>query len=116
MTSFEAVDYYEENCPTVSVPLDPLKTPQQNAALNYKLYNKAKTARRVLTELLASSEEEILYLESVLDELERASCERDLGDIRRELAAAGYLRQEKGGGRAKLPPPRKPMRFLSGSG
>ena len=32
MDSFEAVDYYDESCPTVTVALDPRKTPQQNAA------------------------------------------------------------------------------------
>jgi len=116
MSSFEAQDYYDEACPTVTVPLDPLKTPQQNAALNYKLYNKAKTAQRVLTELIASTEEEAAYLETVLDELSRAETDRDLSDVRRELIAGGYIKEKTGGKKVKLPPPRKPMRFLSDSG
>jgi len=116
MTSFEAQDYYAEDCPTIVVPLDPLKTPQQNAALNYKLYNKAKTAQRVLTELIASSEEEADYMETVLDELARAETDRDLGDIRRELIAGGYIREKSSGKKVKLPPPRKPMRYCSDGG
>lgn len=116
MSSFEAQDYYAEDCPAVVIPLDPLKTPQQNAALNYKLYNKAKTAQRVLTELISSSEEEADYLETVLDELARAETDRDLGDIRRELIAGGYIREKTGGKKVKLPPPRRPMRFRSDSG
>ena len=115
-TVLEAEDYYAEGCPPVSIPLDPRKTPQQNAAANYKLYTKAKTANRVLTELLAASREELQYLDSVLDELSRAETDRDLGDIRRELIEGGYLREKTGGKRQKLPPPRKPMRFLSHNG
>lgn len=115
MASFEAQDFYAEDCPTVTVPLDVLKTPQQNAAQQYKLYNKAKTAQRILTGLITDAEEEIAYLESVLDELERAESERDLGDVRRELMAGGYIRETKDK-RQKLPAPRKPLRFLSDSG
>ena len=115
MASFEAQDFYAEDCPTVTVPLDILKTPQQNAAQQYKLYNKAKTAQRILTGLIADAEEEIAYLESVLDSLSRAECERDLGDVRRELMAGGYIRETKDK-RQKLPAPRKPLRFVSDTG
>ncbi len=83
--------------PTVAVPLDERKTPQQNAAYNYKLYNKAKTANRMLTELIAGANEDEAYLESVLDELSRAECDRDLADIRRELVNAGYIKEKTQG-------------------
>ena len=116
MRSFEAQDYYEPDCPTVTVPLDARKTPQQNAALNYKLYTKAKTANRMLTELLASAREDEAYLESVLDELSRAECDRDLSDIRRELVDAGYIKEKTQGKRPKQPAARRPMRFVSDSG
>lgn len=114
MESFEAEDFYADGCPTVTVPLDKLKTPQQNAARYYKLYAKAKTAERILTELISSSREEETYLESVLDELERAEGERDLTEIRAELTDAGYIKER--GGKKKRPGLRKPMRFLSDSG
>ena len=116
MASFEAQDYYEENCPTVTVPLDVRKTPQQNAAYNYKLYSKAKTAARMLTGLIETAQEETAYLESVLDELERAENERDLQDVRAELIAGGYLRSDQRRRREKRPAERKPMRFVSDSG
>ncbi len=116
MRSFEAQDFYAEGCPTVTVPLDERKTPQQNAAANYKQYNKAKTAHRVLTELLTVSRGEKDYLDTVLDEITRAEGGRDLGDIRRELTEAGYIRVRAGEKRQKLPAPRKPLRFVSDSG
>ena len=116
MKSFETQDYYEPDCPTVTIPLDELKTPQQNAAQNYKLYNKAKTAAGVLTGLIEEAESESAYLATVLDELERAESDRDLADIRRELIATGYIREKTGAKRQKLPAPRKPMRFVTEHG
>ena len=114
--SLEAQDFYQEDCPTVTIPLDVRKTPQQNAAAYYKQYNKAKTANRVLTELIEGSEEEIAYLDSVLHELSRADCDRDLSDIRRELIAGGYLKANEKERRQKQPSPRKPLRFRTTSG
>ena len=114
--SFEAQDFYQEDCPTVTIALDVRKTPQQNAAAYYKQYNKAKTANRVLTGLIEGSEEEIAYLDSVLHELSRAESDRDLSDIRRELIDGGYLKATEKERRQKKPPARKPLRFLTSSG
>lgn len=116
MRSFEAQDYYEPDCPTVTITLDERKTPQQNAAYNYKLYNKAKKANRMLAELIETAREEKAYLDSVLDELSRAECDRDFADIRRELVNAGYIREKTAGKRQKQPTARKPLRFVSDSG
>ncbi len=116
MRSFDAQDFYEEACPMVTVPLDDRKTPQQNAAQYYKQYTKAKTANRMLTELLRSAREEEQYLDSVLDELSRAETEQDLSEIRRELIDGGYIKENSGGKRQKRPTARKPLRFLSDTG
>lgn len=110
-----AQDYYAENCPEVEIALDPLKTPQQNAAALYKAYQKSKTAEQHLTGLIAEAERNLAYLNSVLDELARAEGERDLAEIRAELRATGYLRKTKGGKREKVSP-RAPLRFVSGTG
>ena len=100
-------NYYETDCPEISIPLDALKTPQQNAAALFKEYNKLKGARLHLTELIEKGEQQLDYLNSVLDELDRAQTERDLGEIRRELAETGYLKKsrakEKDKGKAQAP-------------
>ena len=116
MRSFEAQDFYQEDCPTVTVPLDVRKTPQQNSAAYYKLYTKAKTANRVLTELIAESEEEIRYLDSVLHEITRAETERDLSEIRAELTEGGYLKANPKQRRPKQPSRRQPLRFMTDGG
>ena len=116
MRGFEAQDYYQEDAPVVFIPLDERKTPQQNAATSYKQYNKAKTAARVLTELLSAAREEEAYLESVLLELSEAGNEDDLRLIRAELTQAGYLKSKPGSRQQKKPAPSKPLRFISPSG
>ena len=49
MSRLTAADFYDPECPQIHIPLDPLLTPQQNAAKYYKEYNKAKTAESILT-------------------------------------------------------------------
>ncbi|MGN1002344.1 MAG: NFACT family protein [Oscillospiraceae bacterium] len=108
-------DFYEEGCPQVSVPLDPLKTPQQNAAAYYKEYNKAKSAERHLTELIEVNKRDERYLASVLDEIDRAGSETDIADIRRELAATGYLKAPKSGKKERVKES-APLRYVSSGG
>lgn len=96
MREFVAIDYYDDACPEVVVQLDPMKTPSQNAQRMYKLYNKCKTAKEVLTRCIAEWEAELLYLDSVRDFLLRAECEQDMIDLRDELFRSGYASKMKG--------------------
>lgn len=95
--AFTTVDYYAPDQSMCTIPLDPLKTPQQNAAKYYKEYTKARNAEKYLTEQLALGQAEVAYLDSVLEEISRAEGEHDLGEIRQELTDAGYLREQKTG-------------------
>ena len=113
--SLECEDYYDPACPVVHIELDPLKTPQQNAAALYKEYNKLKAAEQHLTVLTREGERQLDYLNSVLDELERAETDRDLSDIRRELTETGYIRARKGS-KAERVKPQPPMKFVSDDG
>ena len=95
-------DYYLEDLPEIRIPLDPLKTPQQNAAAMYKEYNKRKAAAEHLRVFLAQGEQQLDYLESVLDQIERAEGEKDLAELRRELTETGYLKKQKKGKPEKI--------------
>ncbi len=110
----EAENFYAEDGGMIRIPLDPKLSPQQNAAHYYKQYAKAKNAEKVLAEQIRDAEEELQYLESVLEELSLAAGERDLAEIRRELTEQGYLRESEGK-RKKQPAP-QPMRFHSANG
>ena len=112
----ECEDYYTEGCPVVKLKLDPLKTPQQNAAQAYKEYRKAETAEKHLTALIDAAEKQLDYLESVLDTLNRAESERDVQEIRAELTASGVLKAPRGGAKQRKIKPAGPMRFVSSTG
>lgn len=113
--AMEVEDFYEDGCPTVSVPLDRLKTPQQNAAGYYREYNKAKTAEQYLSRLLEENRREERYLSSVLDEIDRAELESDITDIRRELTETGYLKAPRSGKKERIRET-APLRFRSSGG
>lgn len=108
-------DYYQEDSPLIEIPLDPLKTPQQNAAAYYREYNKAKTAAQYLDGLISRGRQEEEYLASVLDAVSRAESEQDLAEIRRELTEAGFIRRQKQGRREKVKES-SPLRFISSEG
>ena len=115
MTSFEAVDYYDDTCPTVTVELDSRLSPADNAQKFYKLYNKAKVAKAVLTEQIAIWERELVYLDSVKAFLSRAESEEDILEIRDELYRSGYAAKLRG-----YRPPKqiksRPMEFTTTDG
>ncbi len=115
MESFIATDYYDENCPEIEIKLDSRLSPSQNAQKMYKLYNKCKTAKQVLSEQVVIWERELRYLESVREFLSKAECEQDVLEIRDELYRSGYASKLHG-----YTPPKKltstPHRFRTSSG
>lgn len=113
--TLECVDYYDPECPTIRIALDPLKTPQQNAAALFKEYNKLKAARSHLTGLIEEGERQLDYLNSVLELLSLSETEKDISDIRRELIATGYLRKQ-GGSKADRSKAQAPWRFVTDDG
>lgn len=114
--TLECEDYYTEGCPVVTIKLDPLKTPQQNAAQAYKEYRKAETAERHLTALIDTGEKQLDYLESVLDALLRVESERDVQEIRAELMSSGVLKPPKGSVKQRKIKSAGPLRFVSSTG
>ena len=98
------------------IPIDPLLTPSQNAQKYYKDYRKARTAQEKLTEQIHQAEQELAYIDSVSEALGRAENERDLSEIRQELAEQGYLRQQKTKGKQKNTAPAAPMKFITSDG
>jgi predicted ribosome quality control (RQC) complex YloA/Tae2 family protein len=91
-SSVQLMNYYEEDCPMVEIKLNPAWSASQNAQKYYKDYRKAKTAETKLNEQIEISEHELEYLESVFYALTEAKTEQDLGEIRSELAAQGYVK------------------------
>ena len=96
-------NYYEEDAPSLVIPLDPLKTPAENAQAYYKKYNKARNSIVAVEEQILLTHQEIEYFEGILQQLEGASL-RDIGEIRDELVEGGYVRSRGKKDRKKKKP------------
>ncbi len=110
---YELENYYDENRP-LRIQADPALTPVQNAQKYYREYRKAFNAEKVLGGLIAESEQEVAYLDSVADELSRAQTRQEIDEIREELSRSGYLKRSSAKQRktAALPP----MEFVTSDG
>ena len=92
---YDLENYYDENKP-IRIKADPSKSPAQNAQKYFKEYRKAKTAEQLLTGLIEESKQELAYLETVSDSLERADTQAEIDEIRNELSLSGYVKKRKG--------------------
>ena len=114
VTYYEVENYYD-NCEVVQIPCNPALSPTENQKKYYKDYRKAQTAEKMLAGLIEDGENEIVYLESVLDELSRADTDSEISAIRLELQNGGYIKNLKG---KKQKPPKElpPIEFMSSDG
>jgi len=90
----EVINYYDENSSTVKIALDPLRTPSENAQRYFQKYQKAKNSITIVEEQIEKTNEEIVYFDSLLQQMEAASS-KDIEEIREELAEEGYVRNRK---------------------
>ena len=114
-TTVTVQDFYDESMAEIEIPLSPILSPQQNAAKFYKDYARMKTAEKELTRQIELGQQELQYLQSVLDELNRAQTDAELEEIRQELQAGGYLKADTGKRKMKIAKT-APMRFESTDG
>ena len=110
-----AEDFYDEDMKVIQIPLSEVLSPQQNAAKFYKDYNRMKNAQKELTHQLEVGGQELEYLQSVLEELDRAQTEQELEEIKSELQAGGYIRMDTGK-RKMMQSKLAPLRFESTDG
>ncbi|WP_028398954.1 Rqc2 family fibronectin-binding protein [Ectobacillus panaciterrae] len=90
-TEAEVMNYYDENGTVITIPLNPLKTPSENAQSYFSKYQKAKNSVAIVEEQIEKTKEEILYFEGLMQQMESAS-QKDIEEIREELAEEGYIR------------------------
>lgn len=113
-TSVTVQNFYEDGYPEVTIPLDSALTPAKNAQKYYTDYRKAKTAEEKLKTLIAQSEQELVYLDSIFDALTRTTGESELLEIREELAEQGYLRNYRN--KNKMIQAQPPLEYRSSDG
>ena len=106
------LNYYTNE--DITIPLDPVKTPQENSQKYFARYNKQKRTFEALSGLIKETGDDIAYLESISTALDIARSEADLAQIKEELIQSGYIRRKFTKKKVKLT--NKPMHYLSGDG
>lgn len=112
---FYEVENYYNNCEIIRIPCNPALTPTENQMKYYKDYRKAQTAEKMLVGLIEEGKSELVYLESVLDELSRADTDSEISLIRKELSDGGYIKNIKAR-KQKAPKELAPIEFRSSDG
>ncbi|MGO4110238.1 Rqc2 family fibronectin-binding protein [Paenibacillus sp. YAF4_2] len=91
--SVELINFYDEEQAIVKIDLDVQLTPSDNAQRYFRKYTKQKNSIAVVEEQMAIAQDEITYMETLLQQLDNASL-ADIEEIREELVEQGYLRNK----------------------
>jgi len=110
--SMEALNYYTNEM--ITIPLDPLLSPSENAKKYFDKYGKLKRTYEALSTLTLQVKEEIDHLESIQTALDIALLEEDLTQIKEELIESGYIRRKGGSKKVKITS--KPFHYISSDG
>ena len=114
--SFTTKNFYDENLEDITIPINPLLTPSENAQKYFKQYNKEKRTFSALQVQLKQNDDEIVYVVGLLSCFERCWNEQDIKEIRQELYEQGFikkLKQQKG---KNKPVKSNPLHYISSDG
>lgn len=103
------INYYDGN--PIDIPLDEKISASRNAQKYFKKYSKAKTAIHEKQTQLEDNERDIVYLESVLQNVEAAETVDELEAIRDELQETGYVRRRAKASQRKKKSRPTPMKY-----
>ena len=93
MKEITVVNYYDEEGKMVTIPLDPKKSPSENAQSYFTKYQKAKNSIDIVKEQIKKAEEEVNYFDTLLQQIQSAS-PKDIEEIKEELREQGYLKSK----------------------
>lgn len=106
------INYYDNR--EISIPLDPLLSPMENASRYFARYEKLKRTKEACGRLIAETGQTISHLESMLTAIEIAQDPADLEAIRREMIRYGYLRKK--GKSKRIQGKSKPIHYITEDG
>jgi predicted ribosome quality control (RQC) complex YloA/Tae2 family protein len=107
-------NFFEDDAPSIEIPLDVRLTPVENAQRYFRKYTKLRHGHLEIQTQLKQTQEEIQYLESVLLLMDQSTDPSNLEVIRAELVDQGYLKG-RGKKKAKLAK-QATLRFMSSEG
>lgn len=111
--SLTCMNYYTNQ--EITIPLDPHKTPLENAQKYFARYNKLKRTYEALSSLVVETKADLDHLESIATSLSLSEDEKDLNQIKQELTDYGYIKS-RGHKGAKKPKKSKPLHYISSDG
>lgn len=88
----ELINYFDQQMPKVIIPLDIKLSIKQNSDKYYLKYTKLKNAEEILKKEIIRGKNEKIYLESVLESINRTENSTDLGEIKAELVESRYIK------------------------
>lgn len=115
-TKIDLVNFYSENGETVTIKLDPNKSPSENIQSYYKKYNKLKKSEEWAYSQLEKNQQELDYLNSVLTNIINVETYNGIDDIKKELMETGYIRFKSSKKGSKKQKEEKPNHFISSTG
>ncbi|STA92814.1 fibronectin/fibrinogen-binding protein [Clostridium cochlearium] len=81
--SIDVVNYYSEDSEIINIKLDPTKTPSANIQNYFKRYSKLKKSKEYSLEQIKITEDEILYLNSVLTNIKNTEDYASIEEIKK---------------------------------
>ena len=115
-TTARLIDFYDESAAEIEIALDSALTPAENAQSYFKKYNKQKRTYEAALIQIKTAEEDLYYLESILNSLEMNLSADDIEEIRQELKEQGYIKKASSSAKKKMLKKSKPMHFKSSDG
>lgn len=108
-------NFYSDNQEIISIKLINYLSPVQNANKYYKIYKKLCNAEKVLRLQIQKAQNDIDYLENVLDSLSRAENDMQFYEIYNQVVDEGYVKPPKISRKIRITPS-KPLEFFSKDG
>ena len=114
--SMQALNYYTNE--EITIPLDELLSPMENAKRYFEKYGKLKRTEEALSVYIKETKDSLDYMESVRHALDMALTENDLNSIKEELIQSGYIRRhlERGKKPQKAKLSNAPYHYISSDG
>lgn len=113
--SIKLINYFDENMPEIEIPLDITLTPKQNSDKYFLKYTKLKHAEEILTKEIEKGEINLIYLESILESIDRTETTLELEEIKNELIDGLYIKKSSKNINKKRPVS-LPHKYISSDG
>lgn len=105
------VDNFYDDMNPIEIPLNPIKSGNENAQNYYKKFSKLKTREKMITQELPLIKQENEYLLQLLETLERVTEYQELSEIKDEMVKIGLIKKSKK--KTAKVKPSKPRHFVT---